>query len=210
MIKQFIKRIAHAFFKIGKAESTRLASSQRQRFLNEISIIDPTAWISDETVISNNSLPKENIKIGAYSRIMGQLFLFDASGEITIKDNCFVGPDTRIWSANKISIGSRVLIAHGVNIHDNNSHPLEADIRHSEFVNFYKTGVHQKTDLRSLPIVIEDDVWIGFNSIILKGVTIGRGAIIGAGSVVTKDVEPWTINVGNPSRCIERIEKLNF
>jgi len=48
--------------------------------------------------------------------------------------------------------------------------------------------------------VIEDDVWIGFNAIILKGVRVGRGAVVGAGSVITKDVEAYTIVVGNPQR----------
>jgi acetyltransferase-like isoleucine patch superfamily enzyme len=52
------------------------------------------------------------------------------------------------------------------------------------------------------PIVIEDDVWIGFNATVLKGVTIGRGAIIGASTVVTKDVPPYAIVVGNPQRQI--------
>lgn len=55
-------------------------------------------------------------------------------------------------------------------------------------------------------IVIEDKVWIGINSTILPGVRIGFGAIVGAGSVVTKDVEPLTIVAGNPARAIKRIE----
>jgi maltose O-acetyltransferase len=57
-------------------------------------------------------------------------------------------------------------------------------------------------DVKSSPIVIEEDVWIGFNSTILKGVTIGKGAIIGAGSMVTKDVPPYAVVVGIPQRQI--------
>jgi maltose O-acetyltransferase len=72
-------------------------------------------------------------------------------------------------------------------------------------MNFIEKGVHYRTELNASEIVIEDDVWIGFNSVILKGVKIGRGAIIGAGSFVTKDVEAWTVNVGNPLRCIKKI-----
>jgi acetyltransferase-like isoleucine patch superfamily enzyme len=50
--------------------------------------------------------------------------------------------------------------------------------------------------------VIEDDVWIGFSASIMKGVKIGRGAIIGAGSMVTKDVPPYAIVAGNPAQTI--------
>ena len=53
-------------------------------------------------------------------------------------------------------------------------------------------------------ILIQDDVWIGSRSIILKGVTIGEGSIVGAGSVVTKDVPPYTIVAGNPARPIKK------
>ena len=56
------------------------------------------------------------------------------------------------------------------------------------------------------PIVLEDKVWIGINSTILQGVTIGYGAIVGAQSVVTRDVPPMTIVAGNPARIIKKIE----
>ena len=56
-------------------------------------------------------------------------------------------------------------------------------------------------------IIFENNVWIGFNSIVLKGVAIGEGAIVGAGSIVTKDVEPHTIVAGNPAKFIKRIEE---
>ncbi|AKE63582.1 2,3,4,5-tetrahydropyridine-2,6-dicarboxylate N-acetyltransferase [Microcystis aeruginosa NIES-2549] len=60
-------------------------------------------------------------------------------------------------------------------------------------------------DIKSAPVVIEDHVWIGFNVAILKRVTIGKGAIIGAGSVVTQDVEPFTVVAGNPAKIIKRL-----
>ena len=57
-------------------------------------------------------------------------------------------------------------------------------------------------------IIIEDNVWIGANCVILKGVKIGEGAIIGAGSIVTKDIKPYSINVGNPCKMIKfRLDK---
>lgn len=64
-----------------------------------------------------------------------------------------------------------------------------------------KFGRHLvRENVKSGPVVIEDDVWIGLNAIILKGVKIGRGAVVGAGSVITRDVEPYTIVVGSPQR----------
>jgi acetyltransferase-like isoleucine patch superfamily enzyme len=57
-------------------------------------------------------------------------------------------------------------------------------------------------DLSKASIVIEDDVWIGANCVILPGVTIGRGAVIGAGAVVTKNVPPYSIYIGNPARLL--------
>jgi maltose O-acetyltransferase len=58
------------------------------------------------------------------------------------------------------------------------------------------------------PVVIEDDVWVGANVVILPGVTIGRGAIIGAGSVVPQDVPPNTIATGVPARFIHKLDPL--
>ena len=58
------------------------------------------------------------------------------------------------------------------------------------------------TGVAMAPIVIEDDVWIGFNATILKGVKIGKGAIIGASTIITKDVPPYAIMVGSPARQV--------
>jgi acetyltransferase-like isoleucine patch superfamily enzyme len=57
-----------------------------------------------------------------------------------------------------------------------------------------------------ITIVIEDDVWIGMNSVILKGVTIGKGSVVAACSVVTKDVPPMTLVGGNPAKIVKKIE----
>ena len=62
------------------------------------------------------------------------------------------------------------------------------------------------SNVKSKPIKICDKVWIGFNAIVLKGVTIGNGAIIGAGAVVTKNVEPNCIIAGNPAVVIKKIK----
>jgi len=84
------------------------------------------------------------------------------------------------------------LIAEETKIFDNNSHGLS-----------YENRDMSKDDVA--PIIIEDHAWIGMNSIILKGVTIGKGAVVAAGSIVTKDVPPMTLVAGNPARIIRRI-----
>jgi acetyltransferase-like isoleucine patch superfamily enzyme len=58
----------------------------------------------------------------------------------------------------------------------------------------------------SKEVVIEDDVWLGYNVIVLPGVTIGKGSVIGAGSVVSKDIPPYSIAIGNPARVIKKRE----
>lgn len=118
-----------------------------------------------------------------------------------------VAEQTRVWSAASITIGSYVMISHNVNIHDNISHSLDWQERRLEIDNVYPhlNLMAHTFDLKGLPIVIEDDVWIGFNSTIMRGVRIGRGAVVGAGTMVTHDVEPYAIVVGNPMRVIRRV-----
>lgn len=93
-----------------------------------------------------------------------------------------------------VSIGSRVLISHNVNITDNTAHSLNAQERHIHHTRSLNGSTPQSWEelpgVSSAPIVIEDDVWISFGVTILKGVRIGAGSVIAAGSIVTKDVPP--------------------
>lgn len=140
---------------------------------------------------------RENIRVGNNCAINGDLVVFGHSGKIDIGDWCYIGEGARVWSSEHVMIGNRVLVAHNVDIHDTNSHPVDAVSRHMHFVAIKETG-HPNviSDIGSRPVVIEDDVWIGFGSIILKGVHIGSGAIIGAGSIVTRDIPPNCIYAG--------------
>lgn len=167
----------------------------------------PKAAFFETTKIINASKDKKKICIGYNSQIYGEIMTQSKEGIIIIGDYCFIGPGTRIWAKNKITIGNRVLIAHNVNILDSNSHSMSAEQRHREFLSCFPVNNNNnkycyQEDIPSALIIIEDDVWVGFGVTILKGVTIGCGAIIGASSVVTKDVEPYSIVAGNPLRKI--------
>ncbi len=147
------------------------------------------------------------ISIGKNSVLRGELLIFAHAGEIHIGEDCYLGEGSRVWSSESVKIGNRVYISHNVNIHDTNSHSLNPQRRHEHFMEIMSIGHPQinNIDIQSQPVYIEDDVWIGFNSTIFKGVTIGKGSVIGACSVVTKDVPEFVVVVGNPAKVIKKI-----
>lgn len=165
-----------------------------------------TAVIYSTACIYNFLLEKAAITIGEYSYIRGELLVFAHGGKISMGDYCYVGEGTRIWSSASIQIGNRVLISHNVNIFDSDTHPIDDPVaRHEQFKAIITTGHPSQIDLHEQPVVIEDDVLICCQSVILKGVTIGEGAVVAAGSIVTKDVPPYTLVAGNPARPIRKL-----
>jgi acetyltransferase-like isoleucine patch superfamily enzyme len=150
----------------------------------------------------------DDITIGMRTHVRGELLTFGHGGAIHIGDFCYVGEGTRIWSAESIRIGNNVLISHNVNIFDNDTHPIDdALARHRQFVAIITKGHPREINLNEAPVIIEDDALIGCNCIILAGVTIGRASVVGAGSVVTRNVPPYTIVAGNPAKVIRAINQ---
>jgi acetyltransferase-like isoleucine patch superfamily enzyme len=137
--------------------------------------------------------------------ILGELLTFAHGGRIQIGTWCYIGEGTRIWSAARILIGDRVLIAHNVNIFDSLTHPVSASARHRQFQMIVTSGHPKEIDLGEQEITIGSDAWIGANAIILRGVTIGTGGIVGAGAVVTRNVPAYTIVAGNPAHPIREL-----
>ena len=109
---------------------------------------------------------------------------------VTIGKGCFIQQCCTFFGRGGIIVGNDVFIGPKVNLITIN-HDVNPDNRSATY---------------GRPIVIEDKVWIGINSTILPGVRIGYGAIVGAGSVVTKDVPAMTVVAGNPARIIKTIE----
>lgn len=127
----------------------------------------------------------------------GKNFVFDPFGNysystISIGDDVYIGPGACLnASESGISFGSKIMLGPNVTMMggDHNIYQLGR----------YMYDVHEKLLENDLPIVIEDNVWIGAGVIVLKGVTIGTGSVIAAGSVVTKDVAPFSIMAGVPA-----------
>jgi acetyltransferase-like isoleucine patch superfamily enzyme len=149
-------------------------------------------------------LKKANyLTVGGGSIVEGTIFFDRDTAGILIGDNTYIGASALI-SAEKIEIGNDVLIAWGCTIVDHNSHSVVWSERRDDVRNWYR-GVKDWKGIKRAPVMIGDKAWIGFNAIILPGVTVGEGAVVGAGSVVTKDVPPYTIVAGNPARIIREI-----
>jgi acetyltransferase-like isoleucine patch superfamily enzyme len=144
------------------------------------------------------------IRVGNDTHLLGQLLVFPNGGRISIGRECFIGEHSRIWSMSEVSIGDRVQISHGVNIHDNAAHSLSAAERHAQLSQILRGGGHPKDlgDVATAAITIGDDAWIGFNATILGGVNVGAGAVVGACAVVNRDVPAYTIVAGNPALII--------
>ena len=110
---------------------------------------------------------------------------------VSVGDGVYLGDGVQLYAWDeRIVIGSNVLVAAGVRM----------ITRKHGFADIGRPMADQ--GYNNAPIVIEDDVWIGFQAIILPGVTVGRGAIVGAGAVVTRDVKPYCIVGGVPARLI--------
>jgi virginiamycin A acetyltransferase len=177
----FIRRKLFAF--INNANHIRLKSG---------SIIDKSVNLKAVRLLGNINI-QESARLSGVS-LMGKVNI----GKYTIIN----GPNTTIYSKiNAITIGNFCSIAKDVVIQEYNH-------KHDKLSTFYLEknlfGGKDSGDVESKgPILIGNDVWIGMKVIILSGVSIGDGAIIAAGSVVTKDIPPYAIVGGNPAKVIK-------
>ncbi|MBK9292957.1 MAG: acyltransferase [Oligoflexia bacterium] len=146
--------------------------------------------------------PGAKIEIGDNCRINGYVVTETSSSKFKMGKNSLIGPDSIVDCVSSINIEDDVLISYQVIIADSDNHSLSYQKRKDD-IQRWKTGTHNWADVISSPIVVKKGAWIGARSIILKGVTIGEGAVIGMGSVVTSNVEPYTVVAGNPARKIK-------
>ena len=115
--------------------------------------------------------------------------IIEQPGLVEIGDNVSLAPFVHIWGAGGVSIGARTMIG---------SHAALSSVTHD-----YGSAEMWKTVVLG-PIFIGEDVWIGTHAVIMPGIRVGEGAVVGAGSVVTHDVDPFTIVAGVPARVLGR------
>lgn len=173
----------------------------RRRLLGQTEVeIAPDAKVAFERI---RYRPGSPLRIGAGSIVESAIAFDRAGGAVSIGCNTFIGGSTLVC-AERIDIGDDVLIAWGCTIVDHDSHSLNWSERKDDVVNWYHKN-KDWTHVERQPIEIRDKAWIGLNVLILKGVSIGEGAVVGAGSVVTKDVPPYSLVAGNPARIINSL-----
>lgn len=158
-----------------------------------------------------NPQDRTYLTIGANSDVAGHFVFERGIGEISIGEKSSIGHGCLLICSQSegIHIGSHVMLSWNVTLMDNDAHSLDADVRLNDAYDWLQglkanqMGVFKDWgNVRSAPIRIEDHAWIGFGCAILKGVTVGKGAVVGSHSVVTRDVAPYTVVAGNPARFV--------
>ena len=138
-------------------------------------------------------LKQIGVKIGKNLKTFPITTIENPAG-INIGDNVWISKNVALYAYNGIKIGNDVTIAKDVSL-------ISGDHEYySKKVKINKQGMQGNKP----PIIINDDVWIGEKAIILKSVNIGKGCVVGAGAVVTKDIPSFSVVAGNPATIIKQ------
>ena len=147
----------------------------------------------------------EALTIGANCTMDGVHFAIGQEGKIIIGDYCYF-TNAVLLCELELHLGNYVVIGWNATIADSDFHPLAPAERIADAIACSPLGKGQaRPPILRKAVVVEDDVWIGPNATILKGVRIGRGAFIEAGSLVTRDVPPRARILGNPAQVIGEV-----
>lgn len=148
----------------------------------------------------SNIIIKENCSLGG-------TVISLCGGKILISHHCYIGNRTKIGAKESVIIDECAVISDDVTIMDNNNHPTDPDMRMKMSMSGdYNGELWSWKYAESKPIHIKKNVWIGRNSTILKGVTVGEGAVVAACSVVTKDVPAYSVVAGNPAKVVKYLK----
>ena len=189
MIRSFIKRVVYFFCYLRLKRKVTLNGTHYR--------IGPTA-----AVFLEDGSRKENIRIEDHVDLYGTLYSQN-NGLIQLGSFVRVGRNVQIRSASKINIGDYTIIGEDSVIADNNTHPITVTFRkvRSQMPPYSEMHLWKWSDIK--PVTLGQNVWVGENARICKGVTIGDNSIVAASAVVTKDVPANCIAAGNPARIVK-------
>jgi acetyltransferase-like isoleucine patch superfamily enzyme len=175
--------------------------------------LPPNARLGLNTLITGqfafkrfNSRQDDALSVGAHCTMDGVQFATGVDARVSIGDYCYF-TNVVLLCELELRIGSYVMVGWNTTIADTDFHPLAPAERIADAIACSPIGRGRpRPEIARLPVVIEEDVWIGPNATILKGVRIGAGAWIEAGALVSRDVQPHTRVIGNPARVIGMAE----
>ena len=212
MIKKLLRLIKGVYSAISRLSQQRNSWEIYRDYvrIHPTAIIDPSASIK---IFNPPASPEILLEIGEGSHIFSSFSLLRPQAKIRIGKRCQLGNSHFICSES-IEVGDDVIMAWGITVMDNDSHALHWEHRKNDVRKCYEDYLEDQdnfiknkewSNINMGPVVIENKSWIGFNAVILKGVVIGHNAVIGACSVVAKDVPPFSIVAGNPARIVKDI-----
>jgi len=190
--------------------------------MNETPDASATGWsrttlpanvqIGNNTVITADyafkrfrSKQPDALRIGSHATMDGVHFAVGESGKISIGDYCYF-TNAVLLCELELRIGNYVVIGWNATLADTDFHPLAPAERIADAIACSPLGEGRpRPEIAKCPVVIEDDVWIGPNATLLKGVRIGAGAWIEAGALVTRDVPPRSRVLGNPAQIVGQV-----
>jgi len=181
--------------------------------IHPTAIIDPCASIK---IFNPPDPPEICLEIGEGCHIFSTFSLLRPQARIRIGRRCQLG-NSHFVCAESIEVGDDVLMAWGITLVDSDNHSIYWEERQFDVErcrrDYVSTGghdlarTHDWSRVETRPVRIGDKSWIGFNALVLKGVSIGEGAIVGAGSVVAGSIAPWSIVSGNPCRELRTVSR---
>lgn len=148
------------------------------------------------------------VKFGKHCSVYsGCSFAVGKNGTCTVGDFTLLN-GAIIMAEEKVQIGSYCMVSWNVGIADGDFHPLEPAQRiiDAQAIAPFLEGRPPRPHLKTAPVILEDNVWIGMNATILKGVTIGKNSVVAAGSVVTKSIPPNVVVAGNPGVIVKEFK----
>lgn len=172
----------------------------------------PNVQIADTAILRGDASFKRyhsraavGLRVGQSTTLDGVHFAVGPKGSIQIGDWCFLS-NVVLLCEDALTIGNYVRIGWNTTIADTDFHPLDPDLRVQDAVACSPLADGRpRPQINCAAVTIEDDVFIGPQVTILKGVRIGRGAFVEAGSVVTRDVPAGARVMGNPARPIGEV-----
>lgn len=188
----------------GRSAARSLARHRRD--LEAAVVVGTDFRPSLRTTIANEG-SRDQVRIGHHVTLLDDELRCYLRGRITIGNFVWMSLRGQIISTVSVSIGDDCIFGRDVYISDTNEHPLDAGIRREQTRAYLAGGIlPDRYTAAAAPVRIGDGVWVGERAFILKGVTVGDGAVVAAGSVVTKDVAAGTIVAGNPARLVKQLD----